>query len=368
MLTAHEPLESVMRVAGSQMPTALQLNPAIPPGISQAIERAMELEPDQRFSTVEEFVAALKDSDTKTAVMQPIMPPATVVAVTPMTEQALTPQGTVVQQPPSAPAVTYPPPPVGISEPTPQAPKRGWGRALAVIGILLVIGTLLTATGLYIFSGREETVDDSADRIQATIDAGALATTDARIFSTVTARALPMVQGDWNQISGPMEGRINHDPEDGYIGAIKAPVDLEDMTAEATFINPYSPDVGIWDYGFIFRHAGPDRHYRLIVRSDRTWLLRNNDGEIDGEIIAQGIIPNLRIAKNASNYLKLVAEGDLGKFYLNDELVGELDLSARSDSGPVYLVTAVLARMKLKVTKPVLGILVSGPLHRHTQR
>ena len=71
--------------------------------------------------------------------------------------------------------------------------------------------------------------------------------------------------------------------------------------------------------------------------------MRNNDGEIDGEIIAEGRIPGLRIGESASNYLKLVAEGDLGKFYLNDELVDELDLSARSNSGPVYLVTAVLS-------------------------
>ena len=70
MLTAQEPLESVMRVAGSQMPSAHQLNPAIPPGISNAIDRAMELEPDHRYSTVEEFVTALQDSDAKTAVMQ----------------------------------------------------------------------------------------------------------------------------------------------------------------------------------------------------------------------------------------------------------------------------------------------------------
>lgn len=341
MLSAHEPLESVLRMAGNEMPSARQLNPAISPAVSNAIEHAMELEPDHRFNSVEEFMEALQESNA-TVVMQPVPRAETMVAVSPMTVQAAAPQSTFVQQAPVQADVTYPGPAVGASEPVSKPEKRGWGRPLAIITILLVIGTLLAVTGWYIFSGAEETVDDSADRIQATIDAGAIATTDARRISTTTAKALPMVQQGWKLVFGPIDGRMIHDPNDGYISAVKASVDLRDLTAEASFINPYSPDVGIWDYGFIFRHAGPERHFRLIVRSDRTWFLRNNDGDIDGEIIASGNIPALKIGDKAENYLKLVIEGDRGEFYLNDILVDELDLSARSNSGPVYLVTAVL--------------------------
>ncbi len=59
LLTGQEPMESVQRAAGGQMASASALNPAVPAAISQAIERAMALEPSRRFQSVADFKTAI---------------------------------------------------------------------------------------------------------------------------------------------------------------------------------------------------------------------------------------------------------------------------------------------------------------------
>jgi hypothetical protein len=340
LLTGHEPLESVLRIAGNQLPMANQLNPAVPSEMARVIDRAMELEPDQRFHTVQAFIDALHAADT-TAVMQPVPGPVAPVALHAMTVQAAVPQETVVGG--AIPPLVSPAPMPGTAEQPVQVPrKKGRGVVVGLIILLLLVGVLLVGGGIYLFSGSPESEDDTAERVQATIAAGAEATKDAGVGATATARVLPLVQEGWRLVSGPLAGGMAHEPQDGLIGAVKAPVNLKDFVMQATFFNPYASDVGSWDYGFVFRHTGPNQHYRLMVRSDRTWLLRHNDGDVDGEIIARGTFPALDTGHNAANTLKLVAQGERGEFFINDSLVQELDLSARSNPGAVYLVTGVL--------------------------
>jgi serine/threonine protein kinase len=60
LLTGQEPTESVQRMMGEALVSANQVNPAIPPPLSDAINQAMALTPSQRFQSMEEFKAALK--------------------------------------------------------------------------------------------------------------------------------------------------------------------------------------------------------------------------------------------------------------------------------------------------------------------
>lgn len=60
LLTAHEPLESVQRAAGSQMKPAQLLNPRIPPRLAQVIEKSLALDPAQRYQSAAEFKADLQ--------------------------------------------------------------------------------------------------------------------------------------------------------------------------------------------------------------------------------------------------------------------------------------------------------------------
>jgi serine/threonine protein kinase len=58
-LTGRDPLDSRQRQAGQSFPTPRQINPAITPGTEAAILRAMELSPEERFQSVDEFRNAL---------------------------------------------------------------------------------------------------------------------------------------------------------------------------------------------------------------------------------------------------------------------------------------------------------------------
>jgi len=74
LLTGNEPLESVQRMAGEKMLPAHVINPAVDPQISQAIERAMALDPDNRFQRATQFKAMLAEP-VATMVVEPIRPP-----------------------------------------------------------------------------------------------------------------------------------------------------------------------------------------------------------------------------------------------------------------------------------------------------
>lgn len=60
LVTGHEPIESVHRMAGEHLPSAHAVNPAVPLALSDAIERAMALDPAARFQSASEFLTALQ--------------------------------------------------------------------------------------------------------------------------------------------------------------------------------------------------------------------------------------------------------------------------------------------------------------------
>lgn len=60
LLTAQEPLESVQRASGSQLKPAQQLNPVISPPLARVIEKALALDPAQRYQSAAEFKSDLQ--------------------------------------------------------------------------------------------------------------------------------------------------------------------------------------------------------------------------------------------------------------------------------------------------------------------
>ncbi|HEY9076613.1 MAG TPA: protein kinase [Anaerolineaceae bacterium] len=61
LLSGERPVESVQRVLGYAVLTPLNvLNPAVPAHVQAAIERAMNVRPDERFASIEEFAFALE--------------------------------------------------------------------------------------------------------------------------------------------------------------------------------------------------------------------------------------------------------------------------------------------------------------------
>jgi len=343
LLTGQEPLESVIRVTGKVLLPVHNIKPSIPAHIGKAIEKAMSLEPDQRFQNVAEFKAAINDSAKSSADATMVVRPP---KYQPQTQPSIKPPP--VQAPPLRP----PPPPVPAPSVRPQAspsydhrispqPKRKNRALYTIFGLLLVAA--VSILGVWYLAGNGGTEDKPPANLQATIAAGAQATSTAQAWATVTAITQLNADEGWELAFGPLTGSLEHNPEDGRLKANIAPVDLNNFVAEATFINPYAASTGSWDYGFMFRHAGSNQQFRLVILSDKSWLLRNNTGTTDGEIVEQGEFTDLDISDGGTNHIKLVCDGADGTLFINDIQVTELDLSARTNSGDVIITTGILS-------------------------
>lgn len=370
LVTGQEPMESVQRMAGGQLPLAHQANPQTPLPTSLAIDRAMRLEPSQRFNSVMEFKNALAASTTPgvvarqggEVVARPLRIPATqVVPSTPAFQV-----GPVYET--AGPAVA--PAPAGSAAPAAGAPvypayrperKSGGGRGIGIVAGIAVVACLglFALIGLYMI-GQQSFAQQTADaetratlservRTTSTAQSAALHTADAITQATAQAQAtsaaaLAYVSGLEKQatlVYGPSSGSISHDPANNLIEDFDAQVDLRNFILQARFTNPYGLEVADWDYGFILRHEAKNAQYRFVVLSDRTWTLLNNSGDADGVVVAQGEVPDLDTSAGGTNLLRLVFQNERGLFFLNDRLVSEFDGSPRTNAGGIFIVTGV---------------------------
>ena len=133
---------------------------------------------------------------------------------------------------------------------------------------------------------------------------------------------------------GNRAGALDH-TEDGFIERSLSRGTAGDFIATATFTNPNSANAGWWDYGFTFRGSGPDSYHGLYVTSDREWshFLRTGGGQ--PVFSTSGRVLRLNTRAEGQNTLMVVAVGRAGLFYLNGNLVRELDLSEGSGQGSV---------------------------------
>jgi hypothetical protein len=140
-------------------------------------------------------------------------------------------------------------------------------------------------------------------------------------------------------IFGPGSGSLNHEI-DGFIEVSSAGVDLRDFVAEAIFYTPHPATRGGWDFGFLFRDGGVNEEFRLVIESDGDWSLedlRGDSSHVDS--IDSGHLTNLDVSEGGWNYLKLIALGNQGVFFVNDSFVAPLDLTSRTNSGDILLGT-----------------------------
>jgi tRNA A-37 threonylcarbamoyl transferase component Bud32 len=138
-------------------------------------------------------------------------------------------------------------------------------------------------------------------------------------------------------IFGPASGEMEH-VNDGFVKDFVAGIDVYNFIAEAEFGNPYASDAGSWDAGFTFRDADTANQFWFIVESSSDWSFINREAG-DDDFLTKGMVSTLNLGENDSNRLRLIALDDIGYVFINDELVSELDLSPRSHSGDVSVVT-----------------------------
>ncbi|MBK8900189.1 MAG: serine/threonine protein kinase [Anaerolineaceae bacterium] len=144
---------------------------------------------------------------------------------------------------------------------------------------------------------------------------------------------------DTTPVYGPNSGELVHVLDD-LIKLETADVDELNFIAEATFVNPFAAAVNGWDYGFSFRTNGSYKYW-LVLASEGNWALADRQGSADNEVtVAEGDLDNLNLGDGDTNSLRLIAWGDVGYFFVNDEFIDSLDLSSNLDPGEVEAITA----------------------------
>jgi hypothetical protein len=236
-----------------------------------------------------------------------------------------------------------------------------WGGAIAVIAICLV-----SVIGVYAYlsqAGGTSLSDDDfratlEERVQMTSTAYAHLTATALSQITPTAQATSTasqtgaqltqqaseeivkkaIENRQSLLSG-QQGSLPHDPDSKVIAGQSLGVDLQNFILEVRFYNPYAAAQANWDVGFFFRHVGANQHFRFIIRSDRTWVLSQHAGQPNGDLIAQGVIPEMNVERGGWNQFALYSIDSRGFLYINSQFIAEFDLSTRQNSGDIYLVT-----------------------------
>lgn len=378
LLTGKDPQGSVLRSGHDTMPLAHQVNPQVTPEIGQIVQRAMNLDPMQRYQTADEFKIALNAPR-----FVPTLP--------------ITPRPIPARIPPVNPNPSPLPPTTFLTNQSNTTTSRNqkplsWLMGIGLVVIVGIAGIWMlqqktkefaiaeihatatiqskqTATAYAQQMANAEAEQTATAEVEAraalqalltaTVQAQAQATAQAERTAIAQARVAATAQAEQAKATataqartelvsaiearrrrefGPENGSLRHD-NDGFISITAASVKVKDFMVEARFFNPYSYSVESWDYGFLFRNEGNDE-FRLIIHSRQTWNLyyrsKDNDNLIDN-----GNIPNLDISTDGSNRVKLISQENKGLLYINDEFIVEFDLSADTNSGDVRIATGM---------------------------
>ena len=115
---------------------------------------------------------------------------------------------------------------------------------------------------------------------------------------------------------------------------------INDFIVAVTFTNPYPTHVWSWDYGVGFRdeRSKSNTFDAVAVRSDGVWEHFRRAGGISPTHRDSGRV-RLNLGADGENALWLMALGNVGVLYVNDEQVGSLNLSGSVPNGDLWVGT-----------------------------
>ena len=169
------------------------------------------------------------------------------------------------------------------------------------------------------------------------------ATRNAAANATATAVAIdnptpPPPTGNLAALYGPISSSLPHDDDD-FIETDYADASPANFVMQAEMVNPYGTATGSWDFGLIFRQSDVDDEMRLVVRSDGDWTLNDRTPGTDNFLQDGNVARFLNLNADGRNLIKIIADGERGYFFLNENFIAELDLSSRTNSGDIALGT-----------------------------
>jgi serine/threonine-protein kinase len=161
-----------------------------------------------------------------------------------------------------------------------------------------------------------------------------------------TPAAPPPPNSGLAAIFGPVSSTLPHNDDD-FIETDYADASPANFVMSVEMVNPYGSATGNWDFGLIFREATIDDEMRLVVRSDGSWSLNDRTAD-NNNFIQEGNVPQyLNLDVGSSNLFQLIAIGNNGYFFLNNNFVSQLDLSSRTNSGDIALATGFYASTEI---------------------
>lgn len=226
--------------------------------------------------------------------------------------------------------------------PTAEAVHTAEGADIVVETAVPVADNPALATRQSLEATRLAAVGSQSDNSGSNGSADVVATRQSVEATRAAAVQPPNLFGDLDELSplyGPEQGTLPHTPDNNLIELVYPDVTPVDFVLNITFINPYDPATGGWDFGVIFRQAAPDEELRLVVRSNGSWSLNNRQEEEDAFLQDGDVAEHLALAAEESNQLTLITSGDTGYFFLNEAFVAVLDLSARVEAGEIAVGT-----------------------------
>ena len=129
--------------------------------------------------------------------------------------------------------------------------------------------------------------------------------------------------------------------KDGFIAGNSSGVQVRNGYFRATFTNPSLGQTGETQnssYGLIFRNVEPGTFFALITTTDGRWaLVRRNSGKTTDFHIEDGAANALYGSPGRSNTIEIVALETFGQFFVNGQIVANLNLSTIGDLGDVVV-------------------------------
>ena len=140
-------------------------------------------------------------------------------------------------------------------------------------------------------------------------------------------------------VFGPESGSIEYNPD--FIAQHQSQTSVLDGILEARFFNPFSPQVGSWSNGFIFRRNSGGNFHVIVLNSDGRWYhYLRSDASNDDLNLAAEYSSHINTTARCSNHIRVIANGTEGWLFINSAFVASLDLSGLTGIGSVSAIGA----------------------------
>ena len=173
-----------------------------------------------------------------------------------------------------------------------------------------------------------------------------LSVSNTTIVSTETPIAVPSATSQSvgaGVYFGPVDGTLEHTPDDNHVPGYDSETTLVDSVIEATFVPPHYEKSRLWSLGFVFRNSGPLEYHVLAIRSNGYWYHRVRKGDRNLVNVDSRHSQHISVSEGSTNHVRVLALGDVGSLFINGNYVSELDLSGWSKAGSVSVIGAWFA-------------------------